>query len=123
MDQRHLIYLDNNSTTLQPGEYRLYSTQPIHGLVTNVEDEQGAIDAAIKVYPQPASDQLTITLPQATGLLRIIDTMGRTVLEQKISEFDSTTFMVGSSTLGSGKYVVKYITPTNTHTTSFVIQR
>lgn len=117
------VYLDNNSTTLQPGEYRLYSTQPIHGLVTNVEDEQAAIDAAIKVYPQPASDQLTITLPQATGLLRIIDTMGRTVLEQKISEFDSTTFMVGSSTLGSGIYVVKYITPTNTHTTSFVIQR
>ena len=121
--RQYNVYLDQNSVLLQPGEYRLYTTQPVYGLVSSVDDETVHNNEALTVFPQPASSTLTITMPRLSGTLRVTDAVGRIVHEQAVSELDTTASHIDPGMLGSGVYMATFTTETTTYTTSFVIQR
>jgi hypothetical protein len=121
--RQYNVYLDNNSTTLQPGEYRLYTTQPVFGLITSVDQTIDNHAEQLSSYPQPASDELLLQLPGGAGLLRIADALGRTIQSIVVSEFDTESLAVDTSRLSNGSYVAIFTTATQQHITSFVIQR
>ena len=56
-----------------------------------------------QLFPKPVEDQLTITLPTATGPvdLRILDAVGRTIHQQQLN---STTADVDLEALPAGSY-------------------
>lgn len=117
------VYLDNNSTTIQPGEYRLYTTQPVSGLITRVADEAEQNDSQFYAFPQPASDELSLRLPGGAGELRIIDALGRTIEFINVTEFDAKNITLDASCLNNGSYMAVFTTSTQKHITSFVIQK
>lgn len=121
--RQYNVYLDNNSTTLQPGEYRLYTTQPVYGLITNVDQETDNRTEQFSAYPQPASDELSLLLPGRAGVLRIVDALGRTVDSINVTEFDLQNITVNTSRFSNGSYVAIFKTATQQYITSFVIQR
>lgn len=121
--RQYNVYLDNNSTTLQPGEYRLYTTQPVYGLVTGVDEQTPLVDQQLSVWPQPASDEVSFTLPSVAGTLRIIDALGRTIDMVESTEFDTPRQTINTSRLSSGVYIATFTSATQQHITSFVIQR
>lgn len=121
--RQYNVYLDNNSTTLKPGEYRLYTTQPVYGLVTGVDEQTPLVDQQLSVWPQPASDEVSFTLPSVAGTLRIIDAFGRTIDMVESTEFDTPRQTINTSRLSSGVYIATFTSATQQHITSFVIQR
>ena len=120
--RQYNVYLDQNSVLLQPGEFKLFTTQPVYGLVSGIDDDLALMHDAITVFPQPASEQLHIMLPSQRGSLRIADAIGRVVCEQAVGQFDAPSVKLDVAGLTNGVYTVAFITETTTHTTSFVIQ-
>ncbi len=81
---------------------------------------------AIGVYPNPASDEVTISLPTGSGTpstVTVTDMTGRTVLYELLSGTNTSTARIDVSSLFSGQY---HVTVTTTdgrrHTTSLIVR-
>ncbi len=61
----------------------------------------------IRLYPNPANEQITIVHPQVSGQIYITDLAGRMVGEQAISNGSST--LINTTYLSSGNYLVKFV--------------
>lgn len=71
--------------TLQPGEYRIYSTVafPDPGLTVSAYPEFAQSDASVKVFPNPSDNGFTFTFAGNENYhIRIINMQGQTVYEQ-----------------------------------------
>ncbi len=66
------------------------------------------VDAAIRVFPNPARSSLTFTSPESIASFRLISASGRTVLSQ--SKLDSTQIDVPLTGLPAGIYVLQTTT-------------
>lgn len=75
----------NATLTLEPGEYRMYSTEPFedHGIPLDA-DQPDIItaDEQIKVYPNPVRSILNIEAPENIVEVQVIDLVGRTMMQR-----------------------------------------
>ncbi len=97
------VYLDNNSITLLPGEYRLYSTQPFRGLTTSVDGDDQRVES-LAVYPNPTADHLSVTCPAQAQRIELLDVMGRVV--RSLACAGGTVHTVDVQDLPSGAYTI-----------------
>ncbi len=90
----------NTPITLQPGEYRLYSTSPLDNPL-NI-DKETLIDASIRLYPNPSSNVFAINT-QVNKLL-VVDTAGKLV--KKFTGNFAKGYAFDIQELNSGMYIV-----------------
>ena len=92
----------------QTGGWNINWINIYQGTVKSASAEEQAVNsgiAKIKLYPNPASDNLTIDIANATSISYVItDIQGVVVLKDKIS---GNTVKVDLTTLKSGVYFVK----------------
>lgn len=85
--------------TLQPGEYRVYSTQQLQNPLSN-EDFTATMDDVISLYPNPAGDYFYLS--QEVEFISIYNISG-----QKIKDLDASKNKHDISSLASGIYMVQ----------------
>lgn len=79
----------STSLSLQPGEFRLFTDQPIfyRGSLSELAVEESWLSEKIEVYPNPSNGKVQLVLPEhVTGpvQLLLIDTSGRTLWQQQL---------------------------------------
>jgi len=98
----------NNAFTLQPGEFRFYTDQPLTlpNTITEVDKEE----AHFKVWPNPTRGRLTLELSGYSGQadIAISDMLGKVVLTKSQSNFTNSLLDIELSqeSLKEGIYVV-----------------
>jgi 1,4-alpha-glucan branching enzyme len=85
---RETLQVDNvsNAITLQPGEYRLYSTVefPDHGLALSVAPQPQAVKQDVNVFPNPSDNGFSFVLAANENYhIRIVNIQGQVVFQQK----------------------------------------
>lgn len=105
-----------------PGSVLYIDDLLLDGLLSDVQyvDRDQAF-----LFPNPASDQVTIHLPndmRGAGHARVIDAQGRTVLEQPIAGMASNILYLPVNQLAAGRYVVELINYLRTERLMFVRQ-
>ncbi len=116
------VYLDNNSVTLLPGEYRLYSTQPFRGLATAVdEEERNTAEETMVVSPNPVSDAITIRGPRIQCEIKLVNVLGQIV--RSIAAMGEATQTIDVSDLPAGPYSLILSNAPSPVILSIVVQR
>lgn len=87
--------MGGQSITLQPGEYRVYTNE---GLRVSVEAVDDLARRRAKVYPNPATDLLTVDVASRIDYIWAIDAMGKT------HEVETTAHTADISKLAEGYY-------------------
>jgi glucose/arabinose dehydrogenase len=111
--------IEQSYTATTSGWYRVRATSSggcigmsdsVQVLMSSVLNEQPA-DAALRLFPDPAKDQLTIevtNLPRGIALFRVIDLSGKVVLqEEQKSSGGSLNHHLDISALPSGVYLLE----------------
>ena len=83
----------NASLSLEPGEYRMYSTEPFedHGIPLDTDQpEISPVDEQVKVYPNPVRNTLNIEAPENIIEVQVIDMVGRTVMQRPAGDRQMT---------------------------------
>lgn len=82
----------NGLLPLQPGEYRLYSTQPFpaHGLPLSTSPPMAGQNGQLKVYPNPSSSGFWFDLgnQQGSSLLEVFNTKGQLIFSKSAQSGD-----------------------------------
>ncbi|MFP4064578.1 MAG: alpha-amylase family glycosyl hydrolase [Bacteroidales bacterium] len=97
----------NDPLTLEPGEYRMYSTEPFedHGIPLDTDQPDiSPADEQVKVYPNPVTNILNIEAPEKIIEVQVIDLVGRNV-RQRPSGDRQTTLELGD--LRTGIYFIR----------------
>lgn len=116
------VYLDNNTVTLLPGEYRLYTTQPFRGLATAVdEEERNPAEGTIVASPNPVSDAVTITGQLIQGEMKLVNVLGEVV--RSVAAMGETTQTIDVSDLPPGPYSLILSSAPSPVILSIVVQR
>ncbi len=86
---------------------------------TSVNDIEAA---QLKIYPNPATDRLTINLGERSGdyTLYVVDATGRTVYQSEVKNVKQTT--LNTSSFASGLYRINIINGTTSESIAFVKQ-
>ncbi len=98
----------NQTITLKPGEYRLYSTVefPDHGIPLSNDDIDATGTGHLNIYPNPAQNSVNIEYHQEINTLEIIDVLGKTVQQST----PGTTFVtLNLGHLQPGIYFVRVV--------------
>lgn len=107
------------SITLQPGEYRIYSTQRLRGNTVSVE-EPTAVGSSTEVHPLPASTVFTLHDENITaGTLISVHTMAGERVATKVASDSRIDF--DCSKWPSGAYILTYETATSTTSRRVVV--
>ncbi len=97
----------NEPILLQPGEYRLYASEPFppHGLPLSITeaDNEGA-EMVIRLYPNPASTHLHVHAKHPVDDLQVIDLLGRVIVHQAPQ---ADQFTIALDQLPKGIYLVQ----------------
>jgi glycosidase len=110
----------NSSILLKPGEYRLYSDVQLPAfkdLATSVSEEVKS--SGIKVYPNPATDQITIETTNPIRFIELTTMNGKTV--QQIAS-NSTKLNFKLSQLKPGLYFLKVKTNNQTYVEKIIMK-
>lgn len=99
----------NQSITLQPGEYRMYSTVPFpdHGLPLSNRNINVPQTGKVLIYPNPAHGMVQIESQNQINRVEVIDILGKTML-QAHPEGNATTLRLEQ--LQTGIYFVRVST-------------
>ena len=100
--------------SLQPGEYRLYSDTQLPAfqeLATDVEDPFQS-SARIRIYPNPACEQIYIESPEDIFSLKLYNLDGQLVKQQNVYE-RNVAFPLNQ--LPQGMYILQINTRQNSH--------
>ena len=79
----------NASLTLEPGEYRMYSTEPFEDHGIPLDTDQPAPPSAeeqVKIYPNPVQSTLNIEAPENIEEVQVMDMVGRTVMQRSAGD-------------------------------------
>ena len=77
--------------------------------ITEVEEE------AIKLWPNPATEELSVSLPYHTATLTVLDALGRTMLREDYPNLMGGTAKINLSSLPSGHYTLQIRTSHGTY--------
>ena len=88
-------------------------------------DNAGGTAAAMKIYPDPASDYIVIN---ATGgkdasVVTIVDMIGRVMYQQQLPVTDQIQHLVDLSAFASGSYIVYLSTGDRMQQGKFVVKK
>lgn len=89
------------SFSMQPGEYRLYSTRKL--AKTKVVTEIAEIDSTpeeIRIYPNPATNQITLSSEKPFSKIEIYSVTGTLIRQLKISNENQVKIPTGNYTSG-----------------------
>ncbi|NLI23690.1 MAG: T9SS type A sorting domain-containing protein, partial [Bacteroidales bacterium] len=114
------LVLENPSVqiTLQPGEYRFYSSKKMNGYGSiNIGYESPAGSKKISVFPNPAFDRITVAGSERMKSLRITSLSGNIVME-KFPLSDKVS--VDISDLPGGIYFIRVDYKSTSETLRFV---
>ena len=114
------VYLDNNTVTLLPGEYRLYSTQPLRGLTTSIDDRIG--EEEIRIYPNPSSEVVSVSSPEPIMQILLVDALGQ-IVRTISSGMAETVCTLDVSDLAPGMYRAILRTAHSSTQQSIIISR
>lgn len=106
---------------LNPGEYRLYSTKKMKqaGVVTNVENPE-INHKTIRVYPNPASEKLTISSAEIITEVELYSVTGKKVLTSGKQEKQNVELQLEG--IKEGLYIVKAIQKNQTFTQKVLVK-
>lgn len=112
--------ISNMSTPilLKAGEFRLYSDKKLpdfSSLITSVPVQP--IDSSIRVFPNPATDQIHIESPEKIQQLEVISSDGRII---KVLHPNNTNFQLELGGLNPGLFFLQIKTSTQTFTQKVV---
>jgi 1,4-alpha-glucan branching enzyme len=96
----------NQTITLQPGEYRLYSSVafPDHGIALSSDDKVTGSNQKVNVFPNPSNQGFTFTMDtHKQWHLQIINLQGQVVFEQQNALGASNNMFFWNSNVKSGK--------------------
>lgn len=104
-DTTDAYYMDNATVTLQPGDYRLWSTQSLRRASTTDVAEEDPIDVGVVIRPNPAVEQIHITYPASTSRITVSDVLGRPVW----TSYDTTVghLAIDCAAWAAGTYVIR----------------
>ncbi len=97
----------NDPLTLEPGEYRMYSTEPFedHGIPLDTDQpDNPPADEQVKVYPNPVRSTLNIEAFESIEEIQVIDMVGRTVMRRTAGDRQVTLEM---GDLHTGIYFIR----------------
>ncbi len=92
--------------TLQPGEYRLYSTVefPPHGVPLNTENLMSDDNTGVSVFPNPSSHGFNFNMKADKDYhVRIVNLQGQTVFEEKNAFGPSKSHFYWNNTYDNGQ--------------------
>jgi|GEM_PF-1520193 len=72
------------------------------------KDEAAPLGLSLKLYPNPATDMCTLTLPQDVKYerLRIVNSAGQTVYETNLNIAEGNTYMLNTASWAPGAYFI-----------------
>ena len=96
---------------MQANRFALTFTEPLLDI-----DTQAALDNTIRLFPNPARDQVVLdyTGNQSLEQLTIVDSNGRIIMEIALNDFDNKNLSIDTSTFASGIYFVRVQSESNT---------
>ncbi|MDX9942188.1 MAG: alpha-amylase family glycosyl hydrolase [Bacteroidales bacterium] len=117
----------NNTTdplTLQPGEYRLYSTVafPDHGLPLSSEEPLETLNKQARVYPNPSAQGFWFEIPLSRAgevSLEVFDLQGKQVFRQEHEGLPGTNTWFWNGFMGEKEKAGLYFYRINTTDNSF----
>jgi glycosidase len=132
--QSYTVSNVNQSITLQPGEYRIYTTKRLSSssILTKTREESSLVERAV-AFPNPAgAGEVTIRyhlVSSSEVSLQLFDQLGRQVMQRSLGRQGAGTQMVtqplkggNGRTLVPGLYLCKIITGGTARTLQIVIQ-
>jgi 1,4-alpha-glucan branching enzyme len=122
-DTTDAYYIDNATVTLRPGEYRLWSTQPLRGSATTGAIDEGHVSVAnnADVYPNPASEAIHVRIPEAATSVAVVDVLGR--VRWSTSDTSVSAWSIDCSTWPTGTYSLRIASLHGQQVSTFVVQR
>lgn len=122
-DTTDAYYIDNATVTLRPGEYRLWSTQPLRGSATTGAIDEGHVSVAnnADVYPNPASEAIHVRIPEAATSVAVVDVLGR--VRWSTSDTSVSAWSIDCSTWPTGTYSLRIASLHDQQVSTFVVQR
>ncbi len=98
----------NEPITLEPGEYRLYSTEPFpdHGIALSDNTPEAGDRQTLKIYPNPARYQFDVEASEVINEVQVIDLVGRTLIQQRPNQRQAT---IDVDQLHTGIYFVRIV--------------
>ncbi len=99
----------NQGISLQPGEYRMYSTSafPNHGIALQNPKPDMPEKGKVSVFPNPAQNNLHIESDDEIKEVRIIDMVGRTIIVQQPGQRQTSLEL---NQVRNGIYFVRILT-------------
>ena len=115
------INSSSQNVTLNPGEYRMYSTQNFDfpHVVTKI-NEVSSVNETIKIYPNPASKEINIAAQQIVSGVQIYSLRGK-LLFQTNSIFENTK-TISIEGYNPGVYILRAIQEDKVSTKKFVVK-
>ncbi|AKQ45756.1 hypothetical protein TH63_09015 [Rufibacter radiotolerans] len=132
--QSYSVSSVNQSITLQPGEYRIYTTKRLsNGSILTKTDEESALVKNAVVFPNPASaGEVTLRynlVSSSEVSLQLYDQLGRKVVQRSLGRQGAGTQTVQQKLIGGngrslapGLYLCKIITGGTARTLQVVVQ-
>lgn len=114
-------------TELKPGQFNLLGVCRVNGEIRLLH--AGGPSARLRVWPNPASDQLNIEFiskEEGTARLTLVDALGRDVVdlaEQQVEAVTMYSLDVDISSIASGSYFLVLRTPSQVKTLRLTIQQ
>ncbi len=98
----------NEPITLEPGEYRMYSTEPFpdHGIALSDHTPEAGDTQTLHIYPNPARYQFNVESSAIISEVQVIDLVGRTVVQQRPAQQQAT---IDVDQLHTGVYFVRVV--------------
>jgi len=95
-------------------------TQPLRVSTNSVEGIDAAVDEEVVLHPNPASEVVTVSLPEGGGEVAIVDALGRVVSTHTAR---GATLDIGVADLAPGTYLVRITTADTTLTRRLMVKR
>ncbi|MCT4622901.1 MAG: T9SS type A sorting domain-containing protein, partial [Schleiferiaceae bacterium] len=74
-----------------------------------------------KVFPNPADNEVFITLKNIKGTLTLLNNLGQ-VIEEKQVDYSTTNLMMDVSTLPAGMYIIQIMNGNDQSTEKLIIE-
>ena len=93
--------------------------QPLPGLLTTAAESPASDSQTLRVFPNPATEQLHLTVPEYTRLVELHTPSGRVVYSHALSPGIQ---QIDVSGLAGGLYLVRAVTRTGVQVQKVIIQ-